>query len=87
MNGLLSALSALPPSVGQIVVCGNSMIANAVPAKSMGAFGNTQCYIMRQFLESLICEFSEMHGLAVLPGKRISRLRRSGKPWSVQKGA
>ena len=42
---------------------------------------------MIRFLESLICEFSEMHGLGVLPGKRRSRLRRYGKPWSVQKGA
>ena len=63
------------------------MDANAVPAKSIGAFGNTQCDIMEHILESLICEFSEMHGLGALPGKRKSQLRRSGKLWSEQKGA
>jgi hypothetical protein len=45
------------------------MVANAVPAKSTGAFSNTQCDIMRQFLKSLgslICECSEMHGLGAL---------------------
>ncbi len=52
------------------------MVSNAVPAKSTGAFSNTQCDIMRQFLKSLgilICKFSGMHGLGGVIKQRISR--------------